>query len=94
MPLRNNEFNPTVSSASCSYALLSNYNKNTALGPTAPAGSVSTAGYIVPSYGAPGYGTLQYEPTCSGYPSISTAYKQKGPNKSNCNQEYVTKNCN
>lgn len=81
---------PTVSGSGCSYATLSHYNNGSqGMQPPRPAGTV-TGAYIVPSYGAPGYNTLQYEPTCSGYPTIGQAYHSKG---GNCNQQYVRKLC-
>ena len=82
--------NSTVGGPSCSYATLNTYNNGTPGGMTGVTPNKLGAGYIVPAFGAPGYGTLQYEPTCSGYPSINSAYRSKG---GNCNQQYVRKLC-
>lgn len=81
-----------VGGSSCSYATLSHYNHGSkGMQPPVPKGTVSGA-YIVPSYGAPGYGTLMHgaAPSCSGYFDIGDAYKNKG---GNCNQQYVRKLC-
>ena len=81
---------PTVGGPSCSYATLSHYNNGSkGMQPPRPAGTAT--GYVVPAYGAPGYGTLQHGPaTCSGYPDIGDAYKGGG---GSCNQKYVRKLC-
>lgn len=80
---------PTVGGPSCSYTTLSQYNTPSGIHLPRPVGSVG--GYIVPSYGAPGYGTLQHgEATCSGYPDIEAAY---GKSAGCCSQQYVRKLC-
>lgn len=82
--------NSTVSGSSCSYATLSRYNRGTqGMQPPRPTGTAT--GYVVPVYGAPGYGTLQHgSASCSGYPGIGAAYGNKN---GNCNQQYVRKLC-
>ena len=83
--------NATVGGPACTYATLSNYNSaSTGMRPPVPRGTVSGV-YIVPAYGAPGYGTLQYgDSSCSGYPDIYSAYRSDG---GACNQKYVRKMC-
>ena len=83
---------PTVGGPSCSYATLSNYNNGSqGMNPPLRKGDVSGS-YIVPSYGAPGYGTLMHgaAPSCSGYFDINDAYKNKG---GRCNTQFVRKLC-
>jgi|GEM_PF-3954949 len=81
-----------VGGSSCSYATLSHYNNGSkGMHPPVPQGTESGT-YIVPSYGAPGYGTLMHDtaPGCAGYFDIGDAYKSGG---GNCNQQYVRKLC-
>lgn len=82
----------TVSSNSCSYATLSNYNhRNQGTSPPLRKGDVSGS-YVVPSYGAPGYDTLSHgvAHSCSGYFDVNDAYKSKG---GSCNTQFVRKLC-
>jgi len=83
---------PSVGGSSCSYATLSHYNNGSkGMQPPVPRGTTSGA-YIVPAYGAPGYGTLMHgaAPSCSGFFNISDAYKSNG---GNCNTKFVKKLC-
>lgn len=79
---------PTVNGSSCSYATLSRYNNSHEMQVPRPAGTAT--GYIVPTYGAPGYNTLVHG-SYGGYPDIKNAYRNNG---GSCNQQYVRKLCN
>ena len=86
----------TVNGASCSYVNLSNSNSNSAgsLGSPAVPPHTVTGTYIVPNYGAIGYGALTHDssaPSCSGYFNITGAY---GQNASQCNTQYSRSSCN
>ena len=87
------EYSSTVNGSSCSYANLSNYN-NSSKGMNVPKRNAETEGYyVVPVYGASGYGALQHDAassSCSGYFSVDDAYKTKD---GNCNQKYVRSVC-
>lgn len=81
-----------VSGSSCSYATLSHYNNGSqGMRPPIPRGT-ATGAYIVPAYGAPGYGTLMHgaAPSCSGFFNISNAYKSNG---GKCGTQFVKKLC-
>lgn len=83
---------PTVSGSSCSYATLSHYNNGSkGMQPPVPRETVSGS-YVVPSYSAPGYNTLNHgaTPSCSGFFNIGDAYKSNG---GNCNTKFVKKLC-
>lgn len=82
----------TVGGSACNYASLAHYNNGSkGMQPPVPRGT-TIGSYIVPVYGAPGYGTLMHgaAPSCSGYFGIDAAYQSKG---GNCNQQYVRKMC-
>jgi len=77
-----------VGGSFCSYATLSTYNNANGMQVPRPVGTAT--GYIVPSYGAPGYNTLVHSQDSAGYPNIGSAYRN---NNGSCNQQYVRKLC-
>ena len=71
------------------YSNLANYNGSSAMAPV-PAGTV-TGVTVVPMYGGLSVNTFGTNLNGSGYRTIGSAY---GNNASNCDQKYVTMNCN
>jgi len=71
---------PTVGGPGCSYANLCSYNSAYTRGvvPPVPSSAAGPMQYLIPSYGLPGYQSLQHGgglgPSCSGYFSINQAY--------------------
>lgn len=90
--------NNTVGPA-CAYATLSHYNNGGAPGlmaSTRPAVGQVNGVYIVPTFSAPGYNTLQHGHSggggsCNGFFNIEKAY---GQGANNCSTQYVKKLCN
>jgi hypothetical protein len=74
-------YNRSSAGGGCSYASLAQYNQGygaAAMAPV-PATTPSMATTIVPTFGAPGYDTLQHGanvPGCGGYFNIKMAYPQ------------------
>jgi hypothetical protein len=91
--MSNSEYTrPTVSGSSCAYANLGHYNMSWP-GKHSPAISPGTVSgkYVVPAYGAPGYGTLtSSKPSCSGYFGINNAYGHFG---TSCGTKFMTSMC-
>lgn len=81
--------------SSCSYKHLSTMNTG-----SKPAHHASSKGhFMVPTYGAPGYNTLNHgvdakHANCNGHFTISQAYSNGKGNSGKCNQKYVKKMCN
>lgn len=82
-------YNDMPMSSMSAYSNLANYNGSGAMAPV-PAGTVVGV-TVVPAYGGMSVNTFGSNLNGSGYKMINGAY---GNNASNCDQKYVTMNCN
>ena len=82
--------NYTTGGPSCSYADLANYNAGYSMN-IAPQGKVISGKYIVPTWSAISYKSLENDvPTGSGYFNVTSAY---GSDAGNCQTTYRTSLC-
>jgi hypothetical protein len=86
--------NMTAGSAGCNYTSLCKYYGNGGtMAPISPKAKATSGAFVVPTYGMPGYNTLQHGkhmPGCSTYFNINSAY---GCGSGKCNQQYTTMLC-
>lgn len=90
----------TVNSSLCTYTSLNNYNKsNPTMSPPVPSTTASGC-YVVPLWKQTsewakqtGYNNLVMGGSCSGYPTIVSAYNNYGMNAEKCSPQYSKSQC-